>query len=147
MNKIKIAVLLALYAVILSAAHARDIKGEFRDLSEPQQRWVTGLHAPGQSIPCCDISDGTKAQEEPHHEGQMTEYRASFEACQDAYNTESARWEPINCEMVTMDIPDEVVIREGNRIGRTVVWYVYEAASESKVVHLRIRCFLPADGV
>ena len=70
----------------------------------------------------------------------MTDYRVSFEACRQVYDDESGRNERGPCELVTMDVPNDTVIREPNRIGRPVVWYYYDGG---KVV---IRCYLPGAG-
>jgi hypothetical protein len=40
------------------------------------------------------------------------------------------------------DVPDEAVINEPNRAGRTMVWPVYYRAV-STLVRVEIRCFIP----
>ena len=45
--------------------------------------------------------------------------------------------------MIWVEVPDEAVIKEPNKVGRTMVWPVYPAFEEGEGYHLWIRCFMP----
>jgi hypothetical protein len=44
------------------------------------------------------------------------------------------------------DVPDEAVITEPNRAGRTMVWQVYYRSIDAPL-RIEIRCFMPGAGI
>jgi hypothetical protein len=46
--------------------------------------------------------------------------------------------------MVWVDVPEDSVITEPNKAGRTMVWPVYvESDTDEDYTYIRIRCFMP----
>jgi hypothetical protein len=84
------------------------------------RKWFRSQKNPKTGVLCCDESDGVYAEEDIRDGSYWT------------------RW-PQNPEW--MRVPDEVVIRDPNRHGAPVVWWLYE---NGKPV---IRCFAPGGGV
>jgi len=94
-------------------AAARDLDGRYAN--SPLKGWFESLHS-GKG-PCCSDADGT-ALSDIDWEARDGHYRVRIEG----------QW---------WDVPDEAVIREPNRAGRTMVWPVKTAFGIS------IRCFMP----
>lgn len=99
-------------------AGARDLDGRYTN--SPLREWFDSLHS-GKG-PCCSDADGT-ALSDVDWEPKDGHYRVRIEG----------QW---------WDVPDEAVIREPNRAGRTMVWPVYYNAS-NEPLHVEIRCFMP----
>jgi hypothetical protein len=72
--------------------------------------------------PCCSDADG-KALSDTNWEVRGGHYRVQIE---------SQWWE----------VPDEAVIKEPNRAGRTMVWPVYYRVLDNQL-RIDIRCFMP----
>ena len=113
-----LAVALAGYALPSRTATARDVDGRYAN--SPLKSWFESLHS-GKS-PCCSDADGT-ALSDVDWQAKDGHYLVRIEG----------RW---------WDIPDEAVIDEPNRAGRTMVWPVYYRAV-STLVRVEIRCFIP----
>jgi hypothetical protein len=110
-------------AVMLGLAgqfsHARD-RGQFANSSPELKAWFDGLRS-GKG-PCCSDADGT-AISDADWESRSGHYRVHI---------------PNNSgEMEWIDVPDEAVITEPNRIGRTMVWPI------RGYLGITIRCFMP----
>lgn len=93
---------------------ARD-RGQFGSLSPDMKAWFEGLRS-GKG-PCCSDADGS-AVSDVDWETRNGHYRVRVDG----------EW---------LDVPDEAVITEPNRSGRTIVWPMrgYQGLS--------IRCFMP----
>lgn len=114
-------VLIALLMLIVSGAFqsgdTRDVDGRYA--SSPLHGWFESLHS-GKG-PCCSDADGT-ALSDVDWESRDGHYRVRIEGL----------W---------WDVPDDAVIKEPNRAGRTMVWPVYFRAPGS--LRIEIRCFMP----
>jgi hypothetical protein len=93
--------------------HARDSDGRYA--GSPLKEWFDGLKS-GKG-PCCSDADGTAVSDVDWESGNG-HYRVRIEG----------DW---------VDVPDEAVITEPNRIGRTMVWPIRGYGG------LTIRCFMP----
>jgi hypothetical protein len=119
--------MIAVFVVVLTVAvgilsphtaAARDTDGRFA--SSPLHNWFESLHS-GKG-PCCSDADGTALSDVDWetHEGH---YRVRIEG----------QW---------WDVPDEAVITEPNRAGRTMVWPIYYRTVNTPL-RIEIRCFMP----
>lgn len=95
-------------------AHARDVDGRFAN--SPLKPWFDSLRSRGGS-PCCSDADGT-ALADVDWESNDGHYRVRIDG----------QW---------IDVPDDTVITEPNRAGRTMVWPFYLNGRPT------IRCFMP----
>jgi hypothetical protein len=91
-----------------------------RYANSPLKPWFESLRS--KSGPCCADADGM-ALKDVDWDTKDGHYRVFIEG----------KW---------WDVPDEAVIREPNRDGRTIVWPIY-VWSERKLQALKIRCFMP----
>ncbi len=107
------AVLLAILAAPVS--HARDPDGRYAAQNPELHKWFESLRS-GKG-PCCSDADGT-AVLDVDWETSNGHYRVRLDG----------EW---------IDVPDEAVITEPNRIGRTMVWPIRGYLGVS------IRCFMP----
>jgi hypothetical protein len=94
--------------------HARD-RGQYANSSPELKTWFEGLKS-GKG-PCCSDADGTAVSDVDWESGNG-HYRVRLDG----------QW---------VDVPDEAVITEPNRIGRTMVWPL------RGYLGLTIRCFMP----
>lgn len=103
-----------LIALAAPPAQARD-RGQYANSSPEMKAWFDGLRS-GKG-PCCSDADGS-AVSDVDWESKGGHYRVRIEG----------EW---------LDVPDEAVITEPNRVGRTMVWPMrgYQGLS--------IRCFMP----
>lgn len=103
-----------LMALVSPLGHARD-RGQFANSTPEMKAWFDGLRS-GKG-PCCSDADGTAVSDVDWetHEGH---YRVRLDG----------QW---------VDVPDEAVITEPNRIGRTMVWPI------RGYLGVTVRCFLP----
>jgi hypothetical protein len=99
-------------------ADARDLDGRYAN--SPLKEWFDSLHS-GKG-PCCSDADGT-ALSDVDWDAKDGHYRVRIEG----------QW---------WDVPDEAVIREPNRAGRTMVWPIYYQVTNSPL-RVEIRCFMP----
>jgi hypothetical protein len=100
------------------AAAARDVDGRYA--GSPLHNWFESLHS-GKG-PCCSDADGT-ALSDVDWETREGHYRVRIEG----------QW---------WDVPDEAVITEPNRAGRTMVWPIYYRTVNTPL-RIEIRCFMP----
>ena len=106
-------------ALASSFSHARD-RGQYANSSPELKAWFDGLRS-GKG-PCCSDADGT-AISDADWESKNGHYRVRI-----PNNTGEMEW---------IDVPDEAVITEPNRIGRTMVWPI------RGYLGMTIRCFMP----
>jgi hypothetical protein len=99
-------------------AAARDADGRYAN--SPLHSWFESLHS-GKG-PCCSDADGT-ALSDVDWEAKDGHYRVRIEG----------QW---------WDVPDDAVITEPNRAGRTMVWPVYYRSVDTSL-RVEIRCFMP----
>jgi hypothetical protein len=108
---------IALAAMLTAAAaypaHARDPDGRYAN--SPLKQWFDSLKS-GKG-PCCSDADGT-AVSDVDWESSNGHYRVRIEG----------EW---------VEVPDDAVITEPNRVGRTMVWPIRGYGG------LTIRCFMP----
>ena len=98
----------------------RDLDGRYR--GSPLHDWFERL-ASGKGL-CCSFADGYVV-EDADWETKGAHYRVRVPV---AANAVDAIW---------VDVPDEAVITEPNKVGRTMVWPLYGLGPVS------IRCFMP----
>jgi hypothetical protein len=104
----------ALLALASDLGHARD-RGQYANVNPELKAWFESLKS-GKG-PCCSDSDGT-AVSDVDWQSHGGHYRVRLDG----------EW---------IDVPDEAVITEPNRIGRTMVWPL------RGYLGLTIRCFMP----
>jgi len=94
--------------------YARD-RGQFANSTPEMRAWFEGLRSA--KGPCCSDADGSAVSDVDWetHDGH---YRVRIDG----------QW---------VDVPDEAVITEPNRIGRTMVWPIHG------YLGVTVRCFLP----
>ena len=107
------------FALLLAAAasdtgNARD-RGQFADTSPELKAWFESLKSA--KGPCCSDADGTAISDADWQSGGGC-YRVRIEG----------EW---------VDVPEDAVISEPNRVGRTMVWPI------RGYLGLTIRCFMP----
>jgi hypothetical protein len=109
-----VATLVALMFILaVQLARARDLDGRYAQ--SPLKQWFDGLRS-GKG-PCCSDADGF-ALSDVDWEVKDGHYRVRIEG----------EW---------IDVPEEAVITEPNRAGRTMVWPIQGYGG------LTIRCFMP----
>ena len=116
----------ALIALAAPFGHARD-RGQFVNTNADLKAWFDGLRS-GKG-PCCSDADGSALSDtdwdskDGHYRVRLPRYASGLEG------------QPQ--ELVWVDVPEEAVISEPNRVGRTMVWPIYGYMGVS------IRCFMP----
>jgi len=105
---------LMLTALAAHLGHARD-RGQFGNVNPDLKAWFESLKS-GKG-PCCSDADGTAISDADWESGNG-HYRVRVEG----------EW---------VEVPDEAVITEPNRVGRTMVWPIRGYGG------VTIRCFMP----
>lgn len=122
----RLAAAVALVALAVPFGHARD-RGQFGSTNAELKAWFDGLRS-GKG-PCCSDADGSALSDtdwdsrEGHYRVRLPRYGTGLEG------------QPQ--ETVWVEVPDEAVISEPNRVGRTMVWPIYG------YMGVTIRCFMP----
>jgi hypothetical protein len=111
--RITCAVLLT--ALVSQLGHARDVDGHYAAQNPELHQWFEGLKS-GKG-PCCSDADGTAVSD------------VDWESANGHYK--------VRLDNEWVDVPDEAVITEPNRIGRTMVWPI------RGYLGISIRCFMP----
>jgi len=111
--RITCAVLLT--ALVSQLGHARDVDGRYAAQNPELHQWFEGLKS-GKG-PCCSDADGTAVSD------------VDWESANGHYK--------VRLDNEWVDVPDEAVITEPNRIGRTMVWPI------RGYLGISIRCFMP----
>jgi len=112
---LSLACALLLSALAAPSMHARDLDGRYAAQNPELHQWFEGLRS-GKG-PCCSDADGS-AVSDVDWETTGGHYRVRIDD----------QWIPV---------PDEAVITEPNRIGRTMVWPI------KGYLGVSIRCFMP----
>jgi hypothetical protein len=112
---LRLALALSLSALAAPSMQARDIDGRYAAQNPELHQWFEGLKS-GKG-PCCSDADGS-AISDADWETAGGHYRVRIDG----------EWIPV---------PDEAVITEPNRVGRTMVWPVRGYLGVS------IRCYMP----
>jgi hypothetical protein len=110
-------ILAVLLSLLASGAVARD---DGRYAASPLKQWFDSLKS-GKG-PCCSDADGT-ALSDVDWESKDGRYRVRIER----------EW---------WDVPEDAVLIEPNRAGRTMVWPIIYRSLEAKI-RVEIRCFIP----
>ena len=103
-----------------SYAYPRDVDGRFTN--SPLKPWFDQLKS-GKGL-CCSFADGYVV-EDADWESKDGHYRVRIPTKQDGSEVE---W---------VDVPDDAVIEEPNKSGRTMVWPMYGYLGYT------VRCFMP----
>lgn len=111
----QLACALLLIALAAPSMHARDLDGRYAAQNPELHQWFEGLRS-GKGL-CCSDADGN-AVSDVDWETSGGHYRVRIDG----------EW---------VDVPDEAVITEPNRIGRAMVWPIRGYLGVS------IRCFMP----
>jgi hypothetical protein len=111
----RIACAVLLVAFASPSSKARDVDGRYAAENPELHRWFEGLRS-GKG-PCCSDADGS-AVSDVDWETKAGHYRVRIDG----------EW---------VDVPDEAVITEPNRIGRAMVWPI------RGYLGLSVRCFMP----
>jgi hypothetical protein len=109
-----------------STAMGRDLDGRYAN--SPLKSWFDQLKS--RNGPCCSNADGYVVED------------ADWEAKNGHYRVRVPKYPNSNL-MVWIDVPDEAVVTEPNKAGRTMVWPVYPGSIEGESYHMWIRCFMP----
>jgi hypothetical protein len=113
--QLSLAFALVLSALAAPSMHARDLDGRYAAQNPELHQWFEGLRS-GKG-PCCSDADGS-AVSDVDWETNNGHYRVRIDD----------QW---------IVVPDEAVITEPNRIGRTMVWPIRGYLGVS------VRCFMP----
>ncbi len=122
----KLGCALLLVALAAPFGHARD-RGQFASTNAELKAWFDGLRS-GKG-PCCSDADGS-AISDSDWESQDGHYRVRVPRYGYRIDGQSQ-------EMIWVEVPDDAVISEPNRVGRTMVWPIYG------YMGVTIRCFMP----
>jgi len=108
-------------------ALGRDLDGHFAE--SPLKPWFDQLKSGWGR--CCSDADGYVVED------------ADWEAKNGHYRVRVPEG-PNSKVMVWIDVPDNSVITEPNKVGRTMVWPVYPGSiDDDEVNYIWIRCFMP----
>lgn len=95
------------------------VRDDGRYAGSPLKEWFDGLHS-GKG-PCCSDADGSVLAD------------VDWEVTSKGYRV---RIQDLDGPMVWMDVPEDAVLNEPNRYGKTMVWPMYRDG------HVTIRCFI-----
>jgi hypothetical protein len=114
----------AIIIMFLALAKAKNLDGRFAQ--SPNKEWFQGLKSA--KGPCCSDADGQTV--EPEDWKTQSKPGSHY-----AVVIEGAWW----------DVPDEAVLSEPNRVGRTIVWPIYNRSTIAgdRKIDIQIRCFMP----
>ena len=117
---------IALWLTPLTAI-GRDLDGRYA--TSPLKPWFEQLKS--RAGPCCSNADGYVVDD------------ADWEAKNGHYRVRVPQY-PDSKVMVWIDVPDDSLITEPNKAGRTMVWPVYSRlTTEGERDQIWIRCFMP----
>ena len=117
-----ISAMIAMIAMVILRASARDLDGRYKDSA--LHEWFEHL-ASGKGL-CCSYADG-HAVADVDWDTKDGHYRVRL---------------PENADskvMIWVDVPDDAVITGPNKVGRTMVWPIYNDFYPD----ISIRCFMP----
>jgi len=107
-------------ALVMLPVLGRDVDGRYKDA--PLHEWLN--HLASQRGLCCSFADGYVVED------------ADWASAKGHYKVRVPRAASSE-EMIWVEVPDEAVITEPNKAGRTMVWPTYGLDS------VAIRCFVP----
>ena len=107
-------------ALVMLPALGRDVDGRYKD--SPLHEWFN--HLASQRGLCCSFADGYVV-EDADWASENGHYRVRVPRAAGSK------------DMIWVEVPDEAVIKEPNKAGRTMVWPLYGLDS------VFIRCFMP----
>ena len=107
-------------ALVMLPVLGRDVDGRYKDA--PLHEWLN--HLASQRGLCCSFADGYVVED------------ADWASAKGHYKVRVRRAASSE-EMIWVEVPDEAVITEPNKAGRTMVWPTYGLDS------VAIRCFMP----
>src|ERR1700760_2715775 len=113
--RLGVACALVLSALAAPSMQARDLDGRYAAQNPDLHQWFETLRS-GKG-PCCSDADGSAVSD------------VDWKTAGNHYR--------VRLDGVWLDVPDEAVITEPNRIGRTMVWPIRGYLGTS------IRCFMP----
>lgn len=116
-------IVVGILTALASAAFARDRDGRYA--ASPLKPWFDSLHS-GKG-PCCSDADGY-ALSDVDWEADGVRYRVRIPRSNDPADQN---------EFVWVEVPEDAVITEPNRAGRTMVWPIWGNQGPT------IRCFMP----
>ncbi|MBB4368143.1 hypothetical protein GGD63_000912 [Bradyrhizobium sp. cir1] len=121
-SKLGIPLIGSIVALTILPALGRDLDGRYK--ASPLHEWFERL-ASRKGL-CCSYADGHAVED------------VDWDARDGHYRVRLPR--DVNSkDMVWVDVPDDAVITEPNRAGRTMVWPVYNELYRD----ISIRCFMP----
>jgi hypothetical protein len=112
--------ILLLLLVLCAPALARD-NGQFNQAAPELRQWFRDQKSPKTGMICCNEADGAEAQEDIRDGHYWTTWPAV-----------APTWYPV---------PDDVVIKDPNKVGHPVVWIYFEQGA------IKIRCYAPGGKV
>jgi hypothetical protein len=115
--------LIVLLALVAVPSLARD-RGQYAGSPPELRAWFESLSS-GKG-PCCSVADGRTIAD------------ADWISNRGHYRVRVPRRNDDNSELVWVDVPDDAVITEPNRAGRTIVWPLWVVG-----YGVSIRCFMP----
>jgi hypothetical protein len=104
----------------------RDLDGRYAN--SPLKPWLDQLKSGNGA--CCSDADGYVVED------------ADWEAKNGHYRVRVPEY-PNSKVMVWIDVPDDSVITEHNKTGRTMVWPVYVGPITENSYYIWVRCFMP----
>jgi hypothetical protein len=118
-RRFQLFLVIAVMAIIAAPALGRDLDGRYKD--SPFREWFN--HLASRRGLCCSFADGYVV-EDADWASQNGHYRVRVPKAAGSK------------EMIWVEVPDEAVIQEPNKIGRTMVWPLFGPEGVS------IRCFM-----
>lgn len=116
--------LIASALLLVTCAFGRDLDGRYAAQDPKLHEWFEGLRS-GKG-PCCSDADGSAVSD--------ADWRTKDRRYQ--VRLDVSRVAP-KVDMQWIDVPEDAVITEPNRAGKTMVWPIYGYMGVS------IRCFMP----
>jgi hypothetical protein len=107
--------------------------GQWAQVDPETRKWFNSQVVPGGSYKgssCCSLADGAYAEEDIRGDHYWTRFTYSLLG--------------VDHDTGWMEVPDNAVIHNPNRHGRTVVWYGVD--DDIGDVSIFIRCFAPGGG-
>jgi hypothetical protein len=120
-----LSLIILVMALSIHPIRARDLDGRYA--GSPLKQWFDGLRS-GKG-PCCSDADGFAISDA---DWKSNGGRYSVRIPKVGYVIEGAKQ-----EMIWMEVPEDAVITEPNREGRTMVWPIVGYQG------ITIRCFMP----
>lgn len=111
--------------------------GQWAQVDPAERQWFRSQKSPKSGISCCSEADGTYAEEDIRDGHYWVRYAWHFPLNGAQYEMHTG-W---------VEVPDDVVIRDANRHGAPVVWWVWETGTTPETAVTKIRCYAPGAGI